>query len=612
MRNPASLVVAMEGVSRHALRIAKELAANSRSGLTTRFLAKKLELPVEEIEYLVDLNHRFLFTDLTKIKLVPEGFSAVKRISDGLENRGDVASLFRLVKALEPPDLRRIEEQVGLDRPGPKKSVVEELLNRFYLHPDSIVSYVAARSFSDTARELFDLVWQSPDGLMPVSKLRAAHGGSDYQIEMALWELFRSFSLFEIFRFDAEDRLVRVAALLSEIRQYRETSAHQRGKKTALKPVRGTPAIVDNRELSFSDAVCRLVALIAAKPARLRGDGELFREDVQRFEEVCPEGTEPPLATALWAAEGVGWIGRVDNELRAGRLDALLGMDRLGRHRTLFNWLAQTDSEAASLKVLTAALDQFRPGAWYSTLDFVRHVTQSASETEEVELKSVGNQWRYVGPSASTQWELGLTHSLEETLCWMGVAARGEIDGTSVFSITELGEFLLAGKHAEKAAARHARARAEIIVQPNFDIVVPTQDMDPLLVVSLDQFAVRSSTGQATVYTLTKESFTQAVQEGHDAGAFVEYLVAHNRGGALPANVMMTLEDWRGGMKRVRLRTLQVIESDDPLVLADLLHRRRFRKFFSEIDPHKMALCAKIPKEELARNLEKEGFVVEE
>ena len=75
MRHAASLLAAMEGMSRPAFRIARELANNSRSGLTVRFLSKKLDLPDEEVEYLVDINHKLLFADLTRIKIVNEGIT---------------------------------------------------------------------------------------------------------------------------------------------------------------------------------------------------------------------------------------------------------------------------------------------------------------------------------------------------------------------------------------------------------------------------------------------------------------------------------------------------------------------------------------------------------
>ena len=186
----------------------------------------------------------------------------------------------------------------------------------------------------------------------------------------------------------------------------------------------------------------------------------------------------------------------------------------------------------------------------------------------------------------------------------------------SVFRITELGECLLAGKESDAEwmvalDAKYSHRKATIIVQPNFDIVVPSEDVDPLLTVPLEQFATRASTGKATVYHLNKESFTRAVQEGHDGHAFVEFLLAYNRGGELPSNVMTTLEDWRGGMKRVRLRMMAVLETDDPLVLADLLHRRRFKKFLAPVDMHKTAVYARISKDDLTKELERDGFIVE-
>jgi hypothetical protein len=73
----------------------------------------------------------------------------------------------------------------------------------------------------------------------------------------------------------------------------------------------------------------------------------------------------------------------------------------------------------------------------------------------------------------------------------------------------------------------------------------------------------------------------------------------------------MTLEDWMGGMKRVRVRTIQIIESDDTLVMADLLHRRKYKKFFRAIDPRQTAIYEDIPLDELSKLLEKDGFIVE-
>lgn len=611
MRHGASLLVSLEGMSRAAFRIARELTNNSRSGLTVRFLSKKLEMAEEEIEYLLDVNHRLLFTDLTKIKIAQEGFTVVKRIAEGLENRGDVPSLFQLVKSLGPHDFRRLEEQIGIDQPVTKKLAAETLLERYYKHPDSVVAYVATRGFSQAAREVFDLIWQSKTGVTPVSKLRVAHGGSEFEAEQALYELVQGFAAFEMFRFDAEDRLVRVCGLLSEIRQHRESDSKRRAQKVRLKCAKSAPAIEYAKGLDFSDDICRLVAALAARPARLRGDGDLFREDNRRLADIVPEEAEPSLGACLWAARGVGWLAQVDGTLRAGELEALIAMDRIDRHRILFDWMMNQGDTAYARKLLHDFLDDIKTGAWYATLPFIRYVLERAAESEQPVLRQAGGHWQYMSPSASAQSEARLARALEEGFFWLGVVDRGRDGDESYFRVTDLGAALLSGEIPGALRKAFPKRRCEFVVQPNFDIVVPSEDVDPLLTVPLDQFAERTSTGQATVYHVSKETFTQAVQEGHDGDAFVHFLITHNRNDELPLNVNTTLEDWRGGMKRVRLRTLHVIESDDSLVIADLLHRRRFKKHLRPVDPRKHILYENIAKGDLAKALEKDGFIVE-
>lgn len=387
MRHRASMITAMEGISRQVYLIARELSQNSRSGLTVRFLAKKLELPQEEIEYLVDVNHKLLYTDLTKIRLPAEGVNAIKRVAEGLENLGDVPSLFRKVKALSAHDFRVLEELLGLDAPGTKKGVSEFIADNFYKHPDSVVEYVATHGFSQTAREVFDILWQSKTGVMPAAKVRAAFDGSEFDAEQALWELFRGAALFEMFRFDAEDRLVRMVGLLSENRQWREDHAKSGKKKRTIKGTKSDPGDVASRGLDMTDQICHLVAAIAAKPVRLRGDGELFREDFRRLSEAVNEDSEPSLSTCLWAAEGVEWLGRVDNELHAGELESLIDVHHFDRHKMLFDWMMSTGDENTSRRILADALDSLKVDTWYPTLDFIGFAMRQREEKERAVLK---------------------------------------------------------------------------------------------------------------------------------------------------------------------------------------------------------------------------------
>jgi hypothetical protein len=598
-------------MSRVGYVVAHELAQNSRSGLTVRFLSKKLELPEEEVEYLVDLNHRLLFQDISKVKIVPEGVTAIKRIALGLESHGDVPSLFNLVKSLTPHEFRVLEEHLDIEKPGSKRAVAEELVSRFYRHPESIVEFVASRGFSPIAKEIFDIVWQSDGGLMAPGAIQALHGGNEFEVEQALSELFRSFALFEMYRFDAEDRLVRFVGLLKEIRQWREACGKDGQGVQRLKPVDCGPDGAEPQGLSFSDVVCRLVAAIAARPARLRGDGDLFREDRRRLGEICAEEGNPPLATCLWVAQGVEWLTRVDSELRAAELEPLLTLHRIHRHKTLFDWLTKSPPHNHARRIFTEALEDIEPGEWYRVADFVRHATRKNSDREQPTLKAAGGQYHYVSPSAAPNAERDLARAVEETYAWLGAVDYADAGGEGYIRLTELGAAFFGGQVPRELLDKYRERKAELIVQPNFDIVVPAEEMDPLLTVPLDQFAVRQSTGQATVYHLSKESFLLAVQEGHDGGAFIDFLLTHNRGGQLPANVLTTLEDWRGGMKRVRIRTVMVVESDDPLVLADLMHRKKLSQHVQRIDAGRTASYSKITKAQLRKELEREGFVVD-
>jgi len=609
MRHDATLLTELEGMSRPAFRIARELALNSRSGLTVRFLAKKLELPEEEVEYLVDVNHAIFYLDLTKVKLVAEGGQAIRRIVDGLESAGDVESIFQRARAMSPHDFRRIEELLDIDKPAGKKAAVEALLERHYTHPESVVDYVATREFSTTAEEVFDVVWQSTDGVLPVAAIRTLHGGSDYEIEQALSELFQGFALFELFRFDQEDRLVRVAALLAEVRQHRERTGDERRKEVKLRPLRKAPDAPDRRGLSLTDLVCRLVAAIAARPVRIRSDGELFREDRARLQPLCAEDDAASLSSLLWIAQGLGWVARVDNELRVGDLDSLLGLSRLERHRAAFEWLLPRVNGAEARRVLLRLIEEHPGDAWWSVMEVVAYAARLGENQDPPVLRNAGGHWRYLSPSASSGYERSIARSLEEAFHWMGVVDRAESDGESHFAVTRLGRWLLTGEGDEEIAREYPDQVTELVVQPNFDIVAPLYDVDPLLTVPLDQFAERVSTGQVAVYRLTKDAFTRGLQDGHDGDAFVQFLLAHNRG-ALPANVLTTLDDWRGGMKRVRVRTVQVIEADDPLVIADLMHRRKLADHIEPLDPARMVRYSKVSKAELIKRLEKEGFVV--
>ncbi len=610
MRHSASLLASLEGMSRATFLIAQELSQNSRSGLTPRFLARKLEMPIEEIEYLVDVNHKLLYTDLTRIRIVPEGYQVVKRILEGLESHGDVTAMKHHIRTMSDVDLQALEERLNLDEDLSKKEIAEQAIQKIYRHPDSVLHYLATCDFSSRAREIFDGIWQSRDGIQPISQIYAVHHCPEFEVEKALVELFQGCACFELFRFDGEQRLVRAVALLKEVRDYlRMTKDFSPGMPRCLKPIQNEVDMSRSEGLVFSEVVCRLTAAIAARPARLRHDGELFREDRRRLEQVRSDEDEPSLNTCLWTAEGLGWIARVDNTLRAGNVDALMNMDRLQRHRLLYDWLTSQPDIAPFRGILERTLEELNPEAWYSVMDFISHARFVSDQADVPSLKQQGTRYEYVAPGSGSRLETRLARLMEEVFFWLGVIARGYDGDEPCFQITLLGQSLLSGALPITLYEQYPARSGGIVVQPNYEVAAALEDIDPLLTMPLETFALRISESPMTIYKLTRESFIHAMQQGHSPDAFISFLLNHNRG-PLPDNVLVTLRDWCGTTKQVRLRSYHVIEADDPLVIAELEHHRQWRKHMVAIESQKALRYQGVSKAELKAALEKAGYIV--
>lgn len=609
MRHSASLLASLEGMSRATFLIARELAQNSRTGLTPRFLARKLDLPMEEVEYLVDIHPKLLYTDLTRIRLVPEGHGVIKRILEGLESHGDVASLRQHIRGLSDISLQALEERLGLEDGLSKREIAEQAIRQIYHYPESVLDYLAGGDFSERALEVFDGIWQSRDGIQSVSQIYAVHRCSEFEIEKALTELFQGCACFELFRFDGEQRLVRAAALLKEVRDYRrQSNALAPDAPLRLTPVHGVES-ESEEALSFSDIACRLTASIAAHPVRLRNDGELFREDRRRLEQIRSEEEEPSLNTCLWAAEGLGWITRVDNTLRAGDVEALLALDRLHRHQRLYRWFTSQSDLAPARSLLERAAEELQRDAWYTVVDFINHARAFSSDSDAPQLQQRGSGFEYLTPGSGSLLETRLARLLEESFFWLGVIARGFSGGEPCFRITPLGRALLSGTLPADLRERYPARTGGVVVQPNYEVAADLKDMDPLLTMPLDTFALRVSESPVTVFKLTRESFVRAMQQGHSPEVFITFLLNNNRG-PLPENVLKTLGDWCGTAKQVRLRTCHVVESDDPLVIAELEHQRQWSGYLTAIDPQKTLRFRGISKAELQSALEKEGYIV--
>ena len=613
MRHGASLLASLEGMSRLAYQIAEELSDKSRSGLTVRFLAKKLEIPDEEVEYLVDVYDRLFYADISRIKLAPDGQHVIKRIAESLSSQGDFNAFANRIRSMSQSEfglfMARFSHHMSMNR----TDFANWFVNRYYDTPSNIRNCLQDLNVSKTAHEVFDLLWESPKGIMPAGQLRALHGGSDAEVEQAIWELVQHCVLYEMFRFDNEGRLVRVVALLAEIRQYRE-SMSKAAPMPMLETLDAPESEGSDLGIQLSESIGYIVIALVGGAARMRKSGGLYKEDQKRVEDLVPPGEYLNVDACIWIAEVNDWLDvSKDNLVVAGQcLDALISMSRFERHIALDDLLQHVRDYAIAkntLQVINADLDNT---TWYLMEDLVEYAARSAARDEDGILQQMDNGVLcYANPSNTEVVRDCLTRTLQCEMHWLGLVAHLRRGNQLYIRFTTMGIAFLRGDFPKELYAQFPDKGCEFVVQPNFEVVVPSDQIDPLKMLPLERFAERSGSDQARIYTLTKARFTQAMQSGHDPKEFVVFLLKHNRMDELPPNVVMTLEDWMGGMKRVKIRTLHIVESEDPLVIAEIAHQRRYNQYIQHIDPNSMLNYKGISKAKLAKLLEKDGYLID-
>ncbi|NLN93701.1 MAG: hypothetical protein GX130_10395 [Candidatus Hydrogenedens sp.] len=618
MRHGTSLLASLEGMSHTAFRIARELSQAGRSGLTPMFLARKLEIPKEEVEYYVDVHHEVMYTNLTRICLSGEGLALIRRIGDGLNSRGDAECLLQSVQSLSDYGTQQLEEQLDIGGSPSKNKRARTVLELLYGYPDRIEQHVVQSDYSPLAKNIFNSLWESRRGTLEVEELRMIHSAGSVELERALQELLSSYAVFEIFRFKEDGFLCRSIVLLRELRDYRfsaeeeETEIHE----GALRPLRGAIEEMRSAGMKYTDLLCRVLASIAAQPCRERKDAlslkmthGLFKEDRNRLEQIVPEDHDPPLDNFLSAAYRLDWLASVDNKVLIQDISPLFTMSRLERHRLIFQEAFCFLYGQKLYDQITAEAARLLGEEWYSIRDFARLALAQRTGLDMPSLRRTDFGYEYAWPQPARQLFDQLCRFITEEMTWMGLVERGYCEGEPCFRMSALGRAFMEKNFSDFSDDDYPSSRGALIVQPNFEIMASLNHMDPLSTIPLHIFAEAESKSSVGVFRLKRERFVRALQQGHDPAAFLAFLQENNRGD-LPETVVITLQDWLSTAKIVRLRTYHVIESEDPMVIAELAHHPRWKEYFTEVDGKKVLRYKNFSRQELAADLEKEGFII--
>lgn len=141
--------------------------------------------------------------------------------------------------------------------------------------------------------------------------------------------------------------------------------------------------------------------------------------------------------------------------------------------------------------------------------------------------------------------------------------------------LTEFGAYALeASDEYESSEIEEDRG---IIVQPNFEIMVPEGNKKEIYSIKLEKFTEKLTDDRMSIYKLNFTSMIKALDEGIGIDYIIEYL-KENTKSEIPQNVLMELEKWKEVSKRIKIRTVTIVETDDKFLFEELKSYKTIKK----------------------------------
>lgn len=139
------------------------------------------------------------------------------------------------------------------------------------------------------------------------------------------------------------------------------------------------------------------------------------------------------------------------------------------------------------------------------------------------------------------------------------------------FRVTALGMFLLGitDKYVSKQKSTSAEAKG-IVIQPNFDIIVPNGTQRIAHEIYFERFLTKTTEdAEVSVFKLDFSGIVKALEIGIKIHEICDYLQNCSTV-PIPENVISMLGDWETGSKRIRIRTVTIVETDDAFLLEEI------------------------------------------
>lgn len=143
-------------------------------------------------------------------------------------------------------------------------------------------------------------------------------------------------------------------------------------------------------------------------------------------------------------------------------------------------------------------------------------------------------------------------------------------DGScTLFRLTERGAVLI----GLLPGATETSAAVPIVVQPNFDVIVP-REAPPHVLFRLQQIAGIVTRDRASIYRLSPDSVWRHLQSGSDADAMIAFLEQASQR-PLPQNVSFSIRDWAARYGEITLERADLLRTRSAALMTELRANRK-------------------------------------
>ena len=245
-------------------------------------------------------------------------------------------------------------------------------------------------------------------------------------------------------------------------------------------------------------------------------------------------------------------------------------------------------------KLILKYLSKCPINEWIATLDFQQVIKRYdrkflASITGEI---SVYNDYERFYAGRYNDW-LEIEGRFIEIVLLEYLAAMGIVDVTvdsvdsdfvwylsvSYFRLTPLGAYVL-GVNDDYTYHTTTSEYSGFTVQPNYEIVISDGSMSHVHALFFDPFAEKVSDDVVTIYKLSFKAMVNALDNGIKICEIIDYLKEHSTHD-IPENVLLSLQDWERVSKKIRIRKVTLLETDDEYLLQELKSYKTIKKYIT-------------------------------